>query len=86
MISLDDLAQLAEDLRKRGLDAAHEFLYGPRGWIEGLEIGDDFFPLWELGLPENSDALERADFATIKQRRRSDWSMEAPPKLSSAMS
>jgi len=83
---LDDLAQLAEDLRRRGLDAAHEFLYGPRGWIEGLEIGDDFFPLWELGLPENADALERADFATIKQRRRSDWRLDAPPKLSSAMS
>ena len=75
MISLDDLAQLAEDLRKRGLEAAHGFLYGPHGGIEGLDVGEDFFPLWELGLPENADALERADFAAIKQRRPSDWNL-----------
>jgi hypothetical protein len=82
MICLDDLAQLAEDLRKRGLDAVHDFLYNAHGCIEGLDVGDDFFPHWELRLAENAEALERADFAAIKQRRASDWSMEPPQALS----
>lgn len=69
MINLDDLAELAEQLRKLGLDATQEFLYGPRGCQEGLTIGEDFFPLSELSLPENQDALERFDFAAVKARR-----------------
>jgi hypothetical protein len=85
MVSLNDLAQFAEDLRRRGLDATHDFLYGPHGCIEGLDVGDDFFPLWELGLPENADALERADFAAIKQRRHYDWTLGPPPKASSGV-
>ena len=81
MICLDDLAQVAEDLRKRGLDAVHDFLYSARGCIEGLDVDGDFFPRWELGLPENAAALERADFASIKQRRPADWTVEPPPRL-----
>lgn len=73
MISLDDLYQVAEDLRKRGVAAEYESLYSPRGWVEGLDVGDDFFPSWELGLAENLEALERADFAAIKQRRSPTW-------------
>ncbi len=69
MIKLDDLAQLAEDLRKLGLDASHEVLYLRRGCQEGLTIGEDFFSLWELSRPENQDALEKFDFAAIKSRR-----------------
>ena len=80
MIKLDDLAQVAEDLRARGIDACHDFLYGPHGCLEGLDVGDDFFPLWELVLPENEDALTRLDFVDIKQRRAADWSVE-PPRL-----
>ena len=45
------------------------FLYGSRGCQEGLDVGEDFFPLWELNLPENQDAFERYDFAAIKARR-----------------
>jgi hypothetical protein len=69
MMYLDDLAQVAEDLRKAGIDASHEFLYGPHGCQEGLDIGGDFFPLWELNLPENQDAFEKHDFAAVKARR-----------------
>jgi len=79
-MKLDDLAQVAEDLRSRGIDAWHDFLYGPHGCLEGLDVGDEFFPLWELMLPENEDALERMDFAAIKGRRGADWSVE-PPRL-----
>ena len=42
------------------------------------------FPAGELTLPENRDSLARLDFAAIKARRGSDWSV-APPRLSSAM-
>jgi hypothetical protein len=78
MIHLDDLAEMAEDLRKQGLDAVHEIVYGPRGFQEGLDIGPDFFPLWELNLPENQESIEKLDFAAIKARRSPDWSV-APP-------
>jgi hypothetical protein len=80
MMKLDDLAQVVEDLRERGIYACHEFLYGPHGCLEGLNVGEDFFPLWELLLPENQEAVERMDFASIKQRRSADWSVE-PPRL-----
>ena len=72
-MQFDDLAQAAEELRQLGLDAAHEILYGPRGFIGGLDIGEDFYPLWELCLPENQDAVGRRDFNFIKARRGPDW-------------
>jgi len=78
MIHLDDLAQIADELRHIGIDAYHEFLYGPRGCQEGLDVGEDFFPLWELSLPENQDAFERHDFAAIKARRGPNWSILPP--------
>ena len=78
MILLDDLAQLAEDLRKRGLEVCHEFVYGPRGCLEGLDVGEDFFPLWELRLRENQEALERLDFNAIKAHRGPEWSAVPP--------
>ena len=78
MFQLDDLAQVAEDLRGLGMDVCHEILYGPHGGLEGLNVADDFFPLWELCLPENRDALERADFAAIQARRDPEWSVEPP--------
>ena len=83
-MNLDDLAQVAEDLRRRGIDACHDFLYGPHGCLEGLDVGDDFFPLWELMMPENQDALAGLDFAAIKRRRASDWSVDRPPRLTAA--
>ena len=76
MIQLEDLVQFAEDLKRLGLDACHEILYGPHGGLEGVDVGEDFFPLWELSLPENQDALERVDFAAIKARRGPDWSVD----------
>lgn len=75
----DDLVQVAEDLRKLSIDATYAILYGLHGAIEGLEVGDDFFPLWELSLTENQAAWERFDFAEIKSRRDATWSVE-PPK------
>jgi hypothetical protein len=81
MICLDDLAQAAEDFRKRGIDAQYEYLYGTRGCIEGLYVADDFFPLWELSLAENLESLEKADFAAIKLRRSADWTAEPPRPL-----
>ncbi len=79
MFPLDDLAQFAEELRNACVDATYTIVYGPRGGLEGLEVGEDFFPLWELSLPENRAALEQCDFAFIKARRGPDWSLE-PPK------
>jgi hypothetical protein len=79
MIQVDNPVQLAEDLRKLGFDASHEIVYGPHGYQEGLDVGEDFFPIWELTLPENQDALAILDFGAIKGRRRRDWSV-APPR------
>jgi len=78
MLQPDGLAQAADDLRCRGIDANYVLLYGPPGALEGLEVGDDFFPLWELMQPENQEAIERLDFAAIKARRRPGWSLERP--------
>ena len=75
MIHLDDLDQVAGDLRKAGIDACHEFVYDSHGCHEGLDVGEDFFPLWELNLPENQEALERYDFAAIKAHRGQNWSV-----------
>jgi hypothetical protein len=74
----DDLAQIAEDLRRLGVDASHEILYGSHGGVEGLNVGEDFFPLWELSLRENQDAFEKFDFAAIKARRGPGWSLDRP--------
>jgi hypothetical protein len=76
----DDLAQLAEDLRRLGEDASYEIVYGSHGGMEGLTVGTDFFPRWELTLIENQEALERFDFAAIKARRSADWSVERPKR------
>jgi hypothetical protein len=78
MLQLDDLAQVAENLRVLGVYACHEILYGPHGGLEGLNVVDDFFPLWELSQPENRESLERGDFAAIQARRGPDWSVEPP--------
>ena len=83
MISLDDLAQAAEELQKLGLDAAHEIVYGPRGYVEGLDVGEEFYPLWELHMPDNREALERLDFEAIRARRGPAWSI-APVRRSCA--
>jgi hypothetical protein len=84
MLQLDDLAQVAEDLRLRGIDASHQFLYLSRAAVEGLEIGNEFYPLWELILPENQESLELADFAAIRARRGPEWSMVAVGRVSRA--
>jgi len=76
--SLDDLDQLVVDLVRLGIDACHEFVYGPHGCVEGIDAGDDFFPLWELRIPANLEALGRMDFAAIKARRHPGWSIEPP--------
>ena len=70
-----DLVMLAEELRSRGCDACHEIVAGPQGYQEGLDLDEDFFPLWELSLPENQEALARLDFAAIKARRGPNWSV-----------
>jgi hypothetical protein len=79
MINVNDLSELADQLRKLGIDASQEFLYTSRGCQEGLTIGEDFFPLSELSLPENHDALERFDFAAVKARRAAS-SLGAPAR------
>jgi hypothetical protein len=78
MLQIDNLVQAAEDIRGRGLDCCHEIVYGPHGGVEGLDVGEDFFPLWELLLAENVDDFDRLDFATIKARRAPDWSVDRP--------
>jgi len=76
MIRLDDLGQVAEELRKRGIHAIHDFLYCPHGCVEGLDVEDEFFPLWELKLAENLEAFLHADFAAIASRRGPGWTVE----------
>ena len=83
MTPIDDLDQVVEELRRLGVDACREFVYGPHGCLEGLDVGEDFFPLWELKLPENLEALSRMDFQAIKAHRGQDWSMR-PPKSTAA--
>jgi len=78
MIQVDKLPEIAEELRRRGVEAFHEIVYGPHGGREGLDIGEDFFPLWELMLPHNQEDLTRYDFAAIKARRGPDWSVDPP--------
>ena len=78
MIQLNNLVETAEELRRRGVEACHEILFGPHGGREGLDVGEDFFPLWELLIPENQEALSRLDFAGIKSRRGPDWSVDPP--------
>jgi len=78
MLQLDDLARVAEELRGLGVDVCHDFVYGPHGGLEGLTVAEDFFPLWELNLPENLESLQRADFPAIQARRGPDWSVEPP--------
>lgn len=78
MINLEDLAEVVRDLQKRGVDAIHEFVYSPHGCLEGMDVGDDFFPLWELNLPENLESVSVLDFAAIKARRGPGWSVERP--------
>ena len=73
-----DLLWLAETLRTRGCEACHEIVGGPNGWQEGLDVDEDFFPLWELALPENQEALLKFDFAAIKSRRGPNWSVSSP--------
>jgi hypothetical protein len=80
MLHLDDLAEIVEVLLRAGIDARHEVVAGPRGYQEGLDVGDDFFPVWELNLPENQESFERFDFAAIKARRGPNWSV-IPPKF-----
>ena len=75
MFEPDELAEVAERLRLQGIDATHEVVFCEHMFLEGLDIGEDFFPLWELILPENAGDFDRADFAAIKARRRADWSV-----------
>jgi hypothetical protein len=79
MIQVDNLAQFAEELRKLGIDATHEIIFALGCYQEGLDVGDEFFPLWELSSPENEEALTHFDFAAIKARRGANWSV-APPR------
>ena len=81
---LDDLAQVAEDLRRQGLDVTHDFLYSTHGCVEGLDVGDDFFPRWELSLAENAEDLERSDFAAIKARRHPGWTIVPPTRTAAS--
>ena len=78
MIQVDNLAEMVEELRRRGVEACHEILYGLHGGREVLEVGEDFFPLWELQLPDNQEDLTRFDFAAIKARRGPNWSVDPP--------
>lgn len=78
MLQIDDLAEMAEELRRRGVEACHEILYGAHGGLEGLGVNDEFFPLWELLQPVNQEALKRFDFAAIKANRGPDWALDRP--------
>ncbi len=78
MLKVDDLPAFADELRERGFDAMYEVIFTGQRFLEGLDLDDDFFPLWELVLPENEAALERLDFAAIKARRAANWTPHPP--------
>lgn len=80
MIQVDNLPQFAEELRRAGIDASHEIIYAMGGYQEGLDVGEEFFPLWELIRPENQESLVQLDFAAIKARRGENWSI-TPPRI-----
>lgn len=78
MSHFDNLAQLADDLRSRGMEVEYEIVFAEDRFLEGLDVGEEFFPLWELTEPENEAALERGDFAAIKSRRAAGWRLVPP--------
>jgi len=43
MVQLEDLAEVVRDLQKRGVDAIHEFVYGPHGCLEGMDVAKTSF-------------------------------------------
>jgi hypothetical protein len=79
MIHVDNLALFADELKQQGIQADYEIVFGNGRLLEGLDVGEDFFPLWELMAPENAAALEKLDFDAIKARRSPNWSLVPPP-------
>lgn len=75
MLQFENLAELADRLRSRGIDVDYEIIFAEDRYLEGLDVGEEFFPLWELVSPENTDALERGDFDAIRSRRPPGWSV-----------
>jgi hypothetical protein len=77
-----DLPKFAESLRSRGLDArADIFRTESGGPQKGLRVGEHFYPLWELNLKQNRDALSRLDLDEIRSRRGPNWTVVRPIKL-----
>ena len=62
MIQVDNLAEMAEELRRCGVEACHEILYGPHGGREGLDVGDDFFPTVGIDSAAESGGVGAAGF------------------------
>jgi hypothetical protein len=85
MTGLLDLGLVAENLRKRGIDAVHDFLYSPHGCVEGLGVGEEFFPLWELSFAENAIRLAQGDFEAILKSRQADWTVDCPVRIGTAV-
>lgn len=79
MSRFDNLARLADELRSRGVEADYEIVFAEDRYLEGLDVGEEFFPLWELSAPENEEALERGDFESIKSRRPPGWRIVPRP-------
>lgn len=73
MSRFDNLADVADELKRRGLDVEYEIVFAEDRYLEGLDVGEEFFPLWELEDPANEAALERGDFEAIKSRRPPGW-------------
>jgi hypothetical protein len=78
-IRLADLDAIAEDLRRHGVNARRERVIAQQFAVEGLRIGGDFFPLWEMNLPDNVSAAESWDWNQIKNRRGASWSAHPGP-------
>jgi hypothetical protein len=81
MWRVDDLTKIAAVLLGRGVAARREAKDGLTFRLEGLVVDQEFFPLWELNLPENERAASALDFQQIKARRADGWSEEPPKDL-----
>lgn len=78
MAQFENLAQFADELKAKGVDVDYEIVFAEGRYLEGLDIGEEFFPLWELCDPANDEALSRLDFDAILARRPANYSVAAP--------
>ena len=81
------LAKFAIQLRHLGMDAETDSKYGPKGIQQGLGVGFDFYPLWELTenhalidtiISSSTPAAAHAVLESIRKKRKTSWTIAIP--------